>query len=74
MVNERHHGVSLVDVVDRVLDKGIVIDAWMRPLVLGIDVWTTIESHIIVASIETYLRYSDLWTTPRTPHAQRSHL
>ncbi len=47
---------SLVDVLDRVLDKGIVIDAWVRLSVVGIDL-LTIEARIIVASIETYFKY-----------------
>jgi hypothetical protein len=47
-------GSSYVDVVDRVLDKGIVIDAWVRICAGGIDL-ITIEARVIVASIETYL-------------------
>jgi hypothetical protein len=46
--------VSYTDVVDRVLDKGIVVDAWMRVSIAGIDL-LTIEAHLIVASIDTYL-------------------
>ena len=48
-----------IDVFDRVLDKGMVIDAWMRLSFAGID-FITCESRVIVASIETYLQYSDL--------------
>jgi hypothetical protein len=48
---------SVVDVLDRVLDKGIVIDAWVRLSVVGIDL-LTIEARIVVASIETYLNYA----------------
>lgn len=47
---------SYVDVIDRVLDKGIVIEAWIRLSVGGIDL-ITIEAHVIVASIDTYLEY-----------------
>lgn len=47
---------SYVDVVDRVLDKGIVIDASMRVFIGGIDL-ITIDAHVIVASIETYLAH-----------------
>ena len=50
---------SLVDVLDRVLDKGIVIDYWARVSVLGIDILTTIEARIVVASFDTYLHYSE---------------
>ena len=49
---------SLVDVLDRVLDKGIVIDAWVRVSLVGIDL-ITIEARIVVASIETYLQKAD---------------
>jgi hypothetical protein len=52
-------GASLIDVLDRVLDKGIVIDAWVRVSLVGIDL-ITVEAHVVVASIETYLKYSDL--------------
>jgi hypothetical protein len=47
---------SYIDVVDRVLDKGIVIDSWMRVSMGGIDL-ITIEAHLIVASIDTYLAH-----------------
>jgi gas vesicle structural protein len=51
-------GTSLVDVLDRVLDKGIVIDAWVRVSLVGIDL-ITVEARVVVASIETYLKYSE---------------
>ena len=51
-------GSSLIDVLDRVLDKGIVIDAWVRVSLVGIDL-VTVEARIVVASIETYLKYAD---------------
>jgi hypothetical protein len=51
-------GSSLIDVLDRVLDKGIVIDAWVRISLVGIDL-ITVEARVVVASIETYLRYAD---------------
>jgi hypothetical protein len=51
-------GTSLIDVLDRVLDKGIVIDAWVRVSLVGIDL-ITVEARVVVASIETYLRYSE---------------
>jgi gas vesicle structural protein len=50
-------GTSLIDVLDRVLDKGIVIDAWVRVSLVGIDL-ITVEARIVVASIDTYLKYS----------------
>jgi gas vesicle structural protein len=59
MVVERHTGgTSLIDVLDRVLDKGIVIDAWVRISLVGIDL-ITVEARIVVASIDTYLKYAE---------------
>jgi hypothetical protein len=56
---ERAPGAAnLIDVLDRVLDKGIVIDAWVRVSLVGIDL-LTVEARIVVASIETYLKYSE---------------
>lgn len=51
-------GSSLIDVLDRVLDKGIVIDAWVRVSLVGIDL-LTVEARVVVASIDTYLKYSE---------------
>ena len=54
----RRTGTSLIDVLDCVLDKGIVIDAWVRVSLVGIDL-VTVEARIVVASIDTYLKYSE---------------
>lgn len=60
MVVERgHSGTSIVDVLDRVLDKGIVIDAWIRVSLMGIDL-VTVEARVVVASIATYLSSSEM--------------
>ena len=48
---------SVIDVLDRVLDKGIVIDVWLRLAIIGIDL-ITVEARVVVASIETYLTYA----------------
>lgn len=57
IVDQSVSGVtSHADVLDRVLDKGIVIDAWMRVSVGGLDV-ITVEARVIVASVGTYLKY-----------------
>jgi len=48
---------STIDVLDRVLDKGIVIDAWVRVSLVGIDL-VTIEARIVVSSIQTYLTHA----------------
>lgn len=59
MVVERHSGgTSLIDVLDRVLDKGIVIDAWVRISLVGIDLITA-EARVVVASIDTHLKYAE---------------
>jgi hypothetical protein len=49
---------SLAEVLDVILDKGIVIDAWARVSVVGIEI-LTIEARVVVASVETYLRYAE---------------
>jgi gas vesicle structural protein len=49
---------SLVEVLDRVLDKGIVIDAWVRLSAVGIEI-LTLEARVVVASVETYLKYAE---------------
>src|SRR5256712_5907436 len=51
-------GPSLVDVLDRVLDKGIVIDAWVRMSLVGIEL-VTVDARVVVASIATYFAHSD---------------
>lgn len=59
MVVERTSGgTSLIDVLDRVLDKGIVIDAWVRVSLVGIDL-LTVEARVVVASIDTYIKFSE---------------
>ena len=49
---------SLVEVVDRILDKGIVVDAWVRVSLVGIEL-VAIEARVVVASVETYLKYAE---------------
>jgi hypothetical protein len=61
-------GSSLVDVLDRVLDKGIVIDAYVRITLVGIDL-IGVEARIVVASVETYLKYSDQIGSSRFRHS-----
>ena len=48
------NSASVIEVLDRLIDRGIVIDAWVRLAVAGIDL-IAIESRIVVASIDTYL-------------------
>ena len=49
---------SLAEVVDRILDKGIVIDAWARISLVGIELFA-LEARVVVASVETYLKYAE---------------
>ncbi|MHB1101892.1 MAG: gas vesicle structural protein GvpA [Devosia sp.] len=49
---------SLAEVVDRILDKGIVIDAFVKVSLVGIEL-IAIEARIVIASVETYLKYAE---------------
>lgn len=49
---------SLAEVVDRILDKGIVIDAWARVSLVGIEI-LAIEARVVVASVDTFLKYAE---------------
>ena len=49
---------SLAEVIDRILDKGIVIDLYARISVVGIEL-ITIEARIVIASVDTWLRYAE---------------
>ena len=49
---------GLAEVVDRILDKGVVIDAWVKVSLVGIEL-LSIEARVVVASVETYLKYAE---------------
>lgn len=49
---------SLVEVVDRILDKGVVIDAWVRVSLVGIEL-LAVEARVVIASVETWLKYAE---------------
>jgi hypothetical protein len=49
---------GLADVVDLILDKGLVIDAYIRVAVIGIEL-ITIDARIVIASVDTYLRFAE---------------
>lgn len=57
-VEKTNSSSSLAEVIDRILDKGIVIDAWARVSLVGIEL-LAIEARVVVASVETYLRYAE---------------
>jgi gas vesicle structural protein len=49
---------SIAEVVDRILDKGVVIDAFVRISLVGIEL-LAIEARIVIASVETWLKYAE---------------
>ena len=49
---------GLADVLDVILDKGLVLDAYVRVSVIGIEV-LTIDARIVIASVDTYLRFAE---------------
>jgi hypothetical protein len=49
---------GLAEVLDVILDKGLVIDAFVRVSVIGIEV-LTIDARIVIASVDTYLRFAE---------------
>ena len=59
MAVEKHIGSSsLAEVIDRILDKGIVIDAFVRVSLVGIEL-LAVEARVVVASVETYIKYAE---------------
>jgi gas vesicle structural protein len=55
---ERPASSGLADVVDVILDKGLVIDAYVRVSLIGIEI-LTIDARIVIASVDTYLRFAE---------------
>ena len=55
---ERPAPSGLADVIDIILDKGIVIDAYVRVSLVGIEI-LTIDARIVIASVDTYLRFAE---------------
>ncbi|HWV37877.1 MAG TPA: gas vesicle structural protein GvpA [Vulgatibacter sp.] len=49
---------SLAEVVDRILDKGIVVDAWVSVSLVGIEL-LSIRARVVIASVETYLKFAE---------------
>ena len=75
MVTMAPDASSLAEVLDRILDKGVVVDVWARVSLVGIEI-LTIESRIVVASVDTFLHYSEemakieqaaIGATPKVP-------
>jgi gas vesicle structural protein len=55
---ERPQPSGLAEVVDIILDKGLVIDAYVRVSLIGIEI-LTIDARIVIASVDTYLRFAE---------------
>ncbi|MEW6228050.1 MAG: gas vesicle structural protein GvpA [Bacillota bacterium] len=49
---------GLAEIIDRILDKGVVVDAWARVSLLGLEI-LAIEARVVLASVETYLKYAE---------------
>jgi gas vesicle structural protein len=58
MVQKTTDSSSLAEVVDRILDKGIVIDVWARVSLVGIEI-LAVEARVTVASVDTFLKYAE---------------
>lgn len=57
-VEESMASSSLVEVIDRILDKGIVIDAWVRVSLVGIEL-LAVEARAVASGVETFLKYAE---------------
>ncbi|WP_239679278.1 gas vesicle protein GvpJ [Natronosporangium hydrolyticum] len=55
---DRPRSSGLADVIDLILDKGLVIDAFVRVSLLGLEL-LTIDARIVIASVDTYLRFAE---------------
>ncbi len=58
MVTQSPDVSSLAEVLDRILDKGIVVDLWARISLVGIEL-LTVEARVVVASVDTFLHYAE---------------
>ena len=58
MVEKSLASSSLADVVDRILDKGIVVDLWAKVSLVGIEI-LSVEARVVIASVDTYLKYAE---------------
>jgi len=58
MVTQSPDVSSLAEVLDRILDKGIVVDLWARVSLVGIEI-LTVEARVVVASVDTFLHYAE---------------
>src|SRR5215469_7062250 len=57
-IAQRPQASGLADVIDTILDKGLVIDAYIRLSLVGIEL-VTVDARVVVASVDTYLRFAE---------------
>ncbi len=57
-VEKSTQGAGLAEVLDRILDKGLVVDAWARVSLAGVEL-LGIEARVTIASVETFLKYAE---------------
>ena len=58
MVSRTPDSSGLAEVLDRVLDKGMVVDVWARVSLVGIEI-LTVEARIVIACVDTFLHYAE---------------
>src|SRR3954451_5266704 len=58
MLQRSPHPSSLYDVLNLILDKGLVIDVYVRASLIGIEI-LTVDARIVIASVDTYLRFAE---------------
>lgn len=58
MANRTPDSSGLAEVLDRILDKGMVVDVWARINLVGIEI-LTIEARVVIASVDTFLHYAE---------------
>ena len=69
---ERPRPSGLADVIDVILDKGLVIDAYVRVSLIGIEI-LTIDARIVIASVDTYLRFAEAVNRLDIAHDETTH-
>jgi hypothetical protein len=62
---------GLADVIEVILDKGIVIDAYVRVSLLGIEL-LTVDARVVIASVDTYLRFAEATNRLELEHKERA--
>lgn len=58
MANRTPDSSGLAEVLDRILDKGMVVDVWARINLVGIEI-LTVEARVVIASVDTFLHYAE---------------